>query len=286
MAIRSGRFTGDATQILVGNRRGLPIIDGHGGTYRIFNSGYSAFLVAIRGQPNIVLPADCSVDVRPGSGDIMIKRVPATPTTPAGDKMVEGIYEFLSEHSEVRSGRFSKVSGMFSIVSDANPNAKSVLYRVINSGNDAFKIFRLHPTAPTLVTNLKPKTSIDIELDGNGMEVELISSAKGIYFHLDQVGDVRSGRFKIGPKIPTHPDPSLDHVIINTLRNGRRDNYFRVFNSGDHSFKLHGLAAPVTITSGMSFDFKVARANDIVSVQGLNGTDEIEGSFDFVPPHV
>lgn len=280
MAIRSGRFIGDATQTLVGTKVGLPIIDGHGGTYRIFNSGFADFVVAIKGQPNVVLPSDCSVDVRPGNGDIFIKRVPR------GEKMVEGIYEFLSNRSEVRSGRFSKSNGKLTLVSESNARQASVFYRVINSGDDLLTVNRLISQVSTFVTQLRPKTSIDIELAGNGLEVQGTLASKGIYFRTDLAGDVKSGRFKMNPKIANHPKPNLLHPIISTLPNpSKSDAYYRVFNSGDHSFLLKGLDLDVTIAKGMSYDFKIDKLKAVISVQGLNDFDAIEGSFDFVEAH-
>ncbi len=273
MAIRSGRFIGGA-------KSKLTIIKGTGGTYRIFNSGYHAFDVMVGGKKLASVPPDCSVDVRPtkGSGEVVIYSANA----------IEGSYEYLSEHSRIRSGRFAKLINPLDIVNESNAKA-TAFYRVLNSGSNNFTVKRKNSSATKKPVDLAPRMSIDVELSKEGLSIEPSGGkpVEGIYFHLDQIQDLRSGRFKIDPAAgKPAPNPYVPHTIIDADSKGESASY-RIFNSGDYAFKLLGVSAfpnGHTINKGMSCDFVVANGDSIIQVQGLNAKEAIEGIYDWIEP--
>ncbi len=263
MAIRSGRFVGDASAAT-----GIEIINGNkAGTYRIFNSGNGTFEVDGFQTPKITLPAACSIDINP-KGVVAIKASPS----------VDGIYDLLTDHGTVRNGRFALENSTNLQIVDTL--VAGGFYRIMNSGEEVIRWQR----GTESIIELNSKMTIDVELKKSDTLKVLPNATsgkgEGIYFHLDQLATVKSGRFKIDPKIPatTPADPSKAHKIIDTVG---EEAYYRIFNSGAFDFKIIGLNAPATVKPNLSFDFKIDKKS-VIEVQGLNADDPIEGIYEFI----
>jgi hypothetical protein len=272
MAIRSGRFDGDAAAATTG----IEIINGHkDDIYRIFNAGENPFAVHQGTNPFATVPSGCSVDINP-KGVITIKST----------LKVNGIYDLLTKHATVRSGRFAVEGGAVTsteqVISTAAKGGS--VYRIMNSGDSAFELRRKNKK----IVDLKPKMSIDADLKNND-ELSVVAAAgqeiEGIYFHLNQIPPVKSGRFKIDPKIPATPvpDPTIAHAIIDA--SGELESYYRIFNSGAFDFEIEGLglSSNPTVKPNLSFDFKVS-SKTIVKVKGKTGatSDPIEGIYEYL----
>ena len=156
MAIRSGRFTGDASGV------GITIVSGRPGAfYRIFNSGNHSFEVHASSS-HTTLGKAMSLDVVVVNNDIVIK---------AGTGVVvEGIYEYLDGRDPIRSGRFkleTAPSERHKVIdlSVSGPKPKA-FYRVFNSGVKSFKVIASNKVVDeVLIEELRPAQSSDFAID-------------------------------------------------------------------------------------------------------------------------
>ena len=124
MAIRSGRFTVEDAST------SFTIIKGRAGAfYRLFNSGKKDFTVTPRsGSGNtLTLKPTFSLDVATGD-EVVIGKA-------AGDA-VEGIYDYLDPHADIRSGRFKITSNTTTAhqIIDVRGGNDRAWYRIYNSG--------------------------------------------------------------------------------------------------------------------------------------------------------
>lgn len=262
MAIRSGRFKGDASGT------GIPIIAAKAkedAAYRIFNSGdydpTSNPVVEVHAgySPAPKLQPGCSLDVLIGK---------ATTVTIKSTVEVVGSYDYLDRPDSFRSGRFNgDASG------DGIPiifGKTKDLYRVFNSGSAPFDIYM----GTSKVATLGPTFSLDLFVSNN-VVIKASGDVEGIYEYLNTELPVRSGRFKIKAA------PTPDHKIID-LSSSTPDAYYRVFNSGDYGFKLQAGGSDVTGTVGpeQSFDFTIENNKDVTVV--ATGAYPIEGIYDLL----
>ena len=272
MAIRSGRFSAETP---ASGTTVINIINGHGGTYRIFNSGDDSFDVYDGASKVESVPKECAIDIHP-SGIISIRST----------KAIDGIYDFLTENAKVRSGRFKLNAGTLQIVEKGKGGG---FYRILNSGDKS--VFSVKRGADPAVT-VKPKMTLDFELkQSDELKVISVARVEGIFDHLDHNNEVKSGRFKIDPNVPPNPDPRNAHTIISTNNVG--DAYYRIYNSGVFPFLVVGIGnSSIEIQPKDSYDFKVSKAKKAITVmaktyQGpiASQRDPIEGIYEFVGDH-
>jgi hypothetical protein len=258
MAIRSGRFKGDASGV------GLKIIDGKNALFRIFNSGDAEFTVQPRNNTsdNIIVHPDCSVDVKVTGVCTILS---------AGD--ISGSYDYLGSSSRSRSGR---LTGDASTAVKIVQGATDCFYRVLNSGKGS-QDFVVEPAGVTL----KPTFSLDVSTGGDiwveGADVEcLYEIIRGASDLELEEQELRSGRFRIRNTTGAYP-----HTIIH-LSGGGGNGWYRLYNSGDEPIKLlRNGTLFAEVASDCSFDFDV-KSNRDISVEATDPSALISGIYDYL----
>jgi hypothetical protein len=262
MAIRSGRFKGDAS----GN--GIKIIMARSvdAAHRIFNSGTRPFEVHAGHADPAKLDPTCSLDVLvKNKKEVVIKSDTA--------KEVEGIYDFLDTRGSTRSGRFTgDASGTGITILQGIQGSEKRFYRIFNSGQDPFEVHGGGKGA----TTLGPTFSLDVIVNGDVViKTASAGTVEGIYDRLDTAGSVRSGRFNL-KKAPT-----TNHKIIDLDTSGpKAEVFYRIFNSGDNPFTVLAAAQElVELGPAQSFDFGVGQKRDIYVAADAY---PIEGIYEFL----
>lgn len=277
MAIRSGRFRGDASGT------GIKIIaaqDRVSAVYRIFNSGDMPD--ASNPSPPPVPTFDVNAGytkvptVSPGcSLDVLIEKSNDVTIIRTDHTEVVGFYDYLGGQGTFRSGRFTgDASGGIQIVQGDTKAEK--MYRIFNSGKSPFSVTVDGSSTPT---PLGPTFSLDVAVSAS-VVVTASGEVEGIYEYLNTESPVRSGRFNIKAA------PATDHKIID-LKSSSPEAYYRIFNSGDKKFKVMenspgGSPASLIgeIDSEQSFDFTIGSKRDITIV--ASSGYPIEGIYDLV----
>lgn len=273
MPLRSGRFK------LAGNgASSLKIATGRKGRLRVFNSSASEFdITSSSAGFTAKLLSEQSVDL-PVDGDVFVSIASAS--------AVEGIYEYIQEGAELRSGRFKGTTSATSvIVKEGNKE----LYRVMNSGDVPFEI----NVGGVALTTLAPAMSIDFAANG---DVKLVAAAgvkvEAIYDALYESADIRSGRFKfltvIDPNTGTPiENPAYPHPIID-LRAAGETAWYRLFNSGDNEIvilkntNMNPEIGRVLPQNSFDFQLPTAVSQRKITVKSADSILPIEGSFDLV----
>jgi hypothetical protein len=169
MAIRSGRFRIEIPTPIK-SYEGEIIIDGRGGAfYRFFNSGKTDFTIksGSGGPSDLVLKPRYSIDLAVGSAVLI---------TGSEGAEVEGIYEFLDGHAEVRSGRFNfKFVTEFVQIIDFQGgfggSGDTAWYRIFNSGDKDLEVHRTKAPNGTPLKTLKPDQSFDFSVGRSTKDV-------------------------------------------------------------------------------------------------------------------
>ena len=181
----------------------------------------------------------------------------------------------------IRSGRFEatiKKTDSPIVIVDIGRDA---YYRIFNSsdkldnGGVPFKV--LHGSGQESI--VKPTYTLDVVVTADlqittdsATDVEVV----GMYDFLDTQSEIRSGRFRLR----TADSPQSKHKIISTQ--GGNVAYYRIFNSGDESFKIweDNSSLKDELKGGQSFDFEASRNRDYF-VSALANV-EIAGIYDFL----
>lgn len=264
MAIRSGRFKGDAS-----GTNGIPIIAARSkaeAAYRIFNSGV---------KPDQVFSVDAGYatvpELQPAcSIDVLIEKRSYVAIRRGTPEEVVGSYDYLDGGDASRSGRFmgnASGDGMTIILG----RRSGTFYRIFNSGKENFEVH-----VGSSVTLLAPTLSLDVVVDEDVVIKRSDSKqVEGIYEYLDAQSLVRSGRFNLKA-------PAAAHKIIDlNATSATPEAFYRIFNSGDKNFKVQEAGVKLAeLAKEQSFDFAVANKRDItvVATQGY----PIEGIYDFL----
>ena len=125
---------------------------------------------------------------------------------------------------------------------------------------------------------------------GNDVVVEAEAATEGIYEYLDTQNPIRSGRFKmrlveVGGKEDPVVDPPYPHMIID-LRKGSDRAWYRIFNSGENTIVLQydkdNPQELIELAKEQSFDFEVGSSYKEILVSAKDGTQLIEGIYEFL----
>jgi hypothetical protein len=171
--IRSGRFKSDdatGSDSDPANDGRIQIIEGRGGAfYRIVNSGRHPFTIRVSGggsSTTIELAPTFSLDIG-GANRVRIETSTAVP--------IEGVYEYLNTERPIRSGRFKlelapdaahKIIDL--AVGSGSGQIPTAYYRIFNSGEVDFKVWRGEGNSANDIGRVRPGDSLDFAVRGNG----------------------------------------------------------------------------------------------------------------------
>ncbi len=189
MAIRSGRFSSDDA---FGDNKILVVRGKRSGAFRFFNSGDNPFTILPSGEntpsgKQIPLNPTFSVDILPGNGGVYIVGEPPTGTPPVAQP-IEGMYDFLSHATTVRSGRFNiKLKGGDPTaphqIIDLQGGSSNAWYRIFNSGDFNIEIEKGKQN-PVVINRLPPGQSFDFQVSQKNVYVKSTNAKEpieGIY---------------------------------------------------------------------------------------------------------
>lgn len=171
----------------------------------------------------------------------------------------------------IRTGRFEgpAASQPIIIVRDAT------VYRLFNTGKVPFKVQIPDPdpsNPPDTLVTLDRQSSADVKIAaGKSVVIAAVDpvkqpSVKGVYSLLSPGHPVRSGHFKL--KTP---------ATATTILHGRKGNLYRVYNSGEVTFKVINTPDEPEVIADCSLDILVAN-----KVTNVSGSPAITGVYELL----
>lgn len=166
--------------------------------------------------------------------------------------------------SGIRSGRFEGPTAAQPIIVVQH----STVYRFFNTGKVPFNVQIPDPNPsnpPNTLVTLDRQSSADVKIAGGksvvigAVDPAKQSNVKGVYSLLAPTHPIRSGHFK-----------SKTPATATTILHGRKSNLYRVYNSGEATFKVMNTPDEPEVIADCSLDLLVAK--QVTEVTGANNT--------------
>lgn len=267
-AIRSGRFNYEKNVV------GGTIIRGktQDRAYRFFNAGQAPFSVNVNGATYNV-PVNCSIDLPVytgnGNGSVEIQKANNVDD-------VSGVYEALTDQTEIRSGRFQYLRPAQESTNDIVVDSDKSIYRFWNSGEIPVTV-----KANGNDKIVAPNCSLDLYVKNGNVAVKSVAGGivQGVYDRLNPklIQDIRSGQFK------SDANPAAVTIVDFMVQGAATTCVYRIYNSGANDFEVfqgNDSLGTVRRSSSLEFEFPGIGTKSI-SIKPLNNRP-FEGSYELL----